>query len=1250
MPGPYVGDYSGVLWNAQGFFMSTAAGHMRKRWFVQRLLKQRDFCVLCEAHVTDGARRGFTDLPGTQSWWSEGTAARAGVGVIVTNAFLQKFTLAEPEWLELEPGRLAVLRLWGASGCLDVVSCYMPTGRAHELHPGEATAAPPQHSDPPPAALRAQREALAYKIQGLLRPSSSLTLLAGDFNFVTASCDRWNKRTGEHSGQGDQQEAANWLRVLPQSALYELHQDEPTHEGPVTYGRLDRVYVNQSVAEQLDRRVYAAALPWTALSHHRPLAFGRDSKPVRAPLDKPIPEDVVADERWPLQVSAEFHDLLAFAGEEDNPMVRLRLLKVAMRTVAARLLDERSTESSARRQNPLQVTMAALRRLERRGLVDFPALCAKYPYLGSLLPADLRQHDPTRCLQLLREHAVELARQDALDALQRLHDELPSLNPEMAQRRRSQVLLQLKRIAPGRSTALAAVLDANGELQTSGPGMAAALRRHWASTFSARSLNGAARREWLRRDSESSSGLRQAVRSLAADEAAWKLRRSDITRAIAMTSHSAPGPDGVPYSAWRRLGALAVDVLFAAAAELSTATGTERLLAAFPLDGDHNTPFNDAVMVFIPKKFAREVNGVRCCEAGDVRPLSLVNTDNRLMANAVRLRVEPILAEAISPAQRGFLPGRSLLQNVVEMDGSMRAASLQHEHAAAVFFDFAAAFPSLAHDFMREVLLHLGLPHSFRCFVANLYMGNGCKISAGGTLHNGFSIRAGIRQGCPLSPLLFALCGDLLIRRLLEALPHDALAAYADDLGLVAIDIFTSAAVFTPLFADFASISGLQLNVRKTVFVPLGDAPLPDFKAALEAHFPGWGAAPVRLWAEYLGFVLGPEAGDRVWTKAFAKVEKRADLWAQLGLGLHFTSVAYNVYIASLLSFLLQLAVLPASWSALEAAVFRKLVPGPAQWVLPADLHDLHRSHGLPHDFRDLRDVSLAARLRVVHREAMACGGLRVSTEVRRLNALYQDTPFLYRGGRWRQWYLGSFYHNLHAAVGTCRALGVTIESIETELGAARPRPHTQAQTRRIDRAVQQAARGALTQVLRSHPERRLRHKLARWQLPVFPRIRAMRAARIVPRLRRLVAPRVLAAVLRTWYNGWCTRRRFQGRGRCVFGCGLGADSVDHYMCCSRVHGVGQRQLRLPVPADFMERGVLFMLLAASSQLSDETLVRRALLLTAAYRLHCAHRREQPFADEGVLGRAFSQALKEAAAGHLGAVRCLDSVWATTSR
>ena len=61
-----------------------------------------------------------------------------------------------------------------------------------------------------------------------------------------------------------------------------------------------------------------------------------------------------------------------------------------------------------------------------------------------------------------------------------------------------------------------------------------------------------------------------------------------------------------------------------------------------------------------------------------------------------------------------------------------------------------------------------------------------------------------------------------------------------------------------PIFAQFALHLGLGLNLRKTVFVPLGDETLEAFRRELERLCPGWAAAPMRLYADYLGFSLGP--------------------------------------------------------------------------------------------------------------------------------------------------------------------------------------------------------------------------------------------------------------------------------------------------------------------------------------------------------------------------------------------------------
>ena len=101
-------------------------------------------------------------------------------------------------------------------------------------------------------------------------------------------------------------------------------------------------------------------------------------------------------------------------------------------------------------------------------------------------------------------------------------------------------------------------------------------------------------------------------------------------------------------------------------------------------------------------------DGTQVFTADCARPLSVANTFNRLIANAVRARVEGFIGNQVARLQRGFLPGRSMLANLVDIDCQMRKEAFGSEEAGAVFFDFAAAFPSLEHDYLHRVSQYLG--------------------------------------------------------------------------------------------------------------------------------------------------------------------------------------------------------------------------------------------------------------------------------------------------------------------------------------------------------------------------------------------------------------------------------------------------------------------------------------------------------------------------------------------------------------
>jgi len=73
------------------------------------------------------------------------------------------------------------------------------------------------------------------------------------------------------------------------------------------------------------------------------------------------------------------------------------------------------------------------------------------------------------------------------------------------------------------------------------------------------------------------------------------LQRCHVELALRLSNNSSPGPDGIPYAAWRRLGTLAVDILFAAAQEIGSVDG-EALLE------EHYAEFNASLLLFLPKR------------------------------------------------------------------------------------------------------------------------------------------------------------------------------------------------------------------------------------------------------------------------------------------------------------------------------------------------------------------------------------------------------------------------------------------------------------------------------------------------------------------------------------------------------------------------------------------------------------------------------------------------------------------------
>ena len=124
----------------------------------------------------------------------------------------------------------------------------------------------------------------------------------------------------------------------------------------------------------------------------------------------------------------------------------------------------------------------------------------------------------------------------------------------------------------------------------------------------------------------------------------------------------------------------------------------------------------------------------------------------------------------------------------------------------------------------------LDWPRWLQNFTGVLYRGNFCDIVMDGARYRGFEVHRGIRQGCPLSPLLFAVAADLLLRRLARAIPAGTLRAYADDTALVDPMLMQHLGLLERVFSEYARVSGLELNVSKIVLAPSANSPTNRFE------------------------------------------------------------------------------------------------------------------------------------------------------------------------------------------------------------------------------------------------------------------------------------------------------------------------------------------------------------------------------------------------------------------------------------
>jgi hypothetical protein len=300
----------------------------------------------------------------------------------------------------------------------------------------------------------------------------------------------------------------------------------------------------------------------------------------------------------------------------------------------------------------------------------------------------------------------------------------------------------------------------------------------------------------------------------------------------------------------------------------------------------------------IPKSAEEKSNnGDLVHSASGTRPTSIVDAANRIVAAILCVALERCVGSRISNMQKGFLHGRKMLSNLIDIDAAAQKISIHSSKGAIILFDFKAAFPSMDHQFIWDILEGSGLPVEFIRAVKMLYRNNKHFLRLHGSLFDGPVVQCGVRQGCPLSGLLFAICADVLLIRLQSTLTgsDEVARAFADDTAIVIADYVKSIPTVSDLFTQYAAISGLRLNVKKTLFIPLWHvSSYGGLRNLIREHCPAWRDINIDLNGKYLGFVIGPATSGRSWNAPMCKYARRVASWDHRRCGLLWNILYYN--------------------------------------------------------------------------------------------------------------------------------------------------------------------------------------------------------------------------------------------------------------------------------------------------------------------------------------------------------------------
>jgi len=268
-------------------------------------------------------------------------------------------------------------------------------------------------------------------------------------------------------------------------------------------------------------------------------------------------------------------------------------------------------------------------------------------------------------------------------------------------------------------------------------------------------------------------------------------------------SGKAPGPDGLYIE------------LFKADVDLIV-SHLHPIISHLWETGEFPNDMKEALLIKLPKK-------------GDLsltknwRGITLQNAINKVIAKIILDRIAPSIEPRLRKEQAGFRRGKSCVDQINTLRIIVEQCRTLNASLCLLFIDFEKAFDSLDQQRMWKILSNYGIPEKLIKLICELYDDAFIRVVHRGQVGSGFKVTTGVKQGCVLSPLLFNIILDYVLRlatktkRGIQWNPFSKLLDldYADDI-VAMTHTMSEMKDFLSDLVKYASHVGLKINLGKT--------------------------------------------------------------------------------------------------------------------------------------------------------------------------------------------------------------------------------------------------------------------------------------------------------------------------------------------------------------------------------------------------------------------------------------------------